>query len=59
MVPPLVAAEADELPAPALLVLGLLVLELLVLELQAARTPGTVTSPAAVASPLRAARRLN
>jgi hypothetical protein len=53
-VPPFVAADADELPPPALLVL-----ELLVLELQAARAPGTVTRPAAAASPLRAALRLN
>jgi hypothetical protein len=52
MVPRLVPVDADELPLPALLVL-------LVLELQAARAPGMVTSPAAVASPLRAARRLN
>jgi hypothetical protein len=49
MVPPLVPADAD---APPLLAL-------LVLELQAARAPGMVTSPAAAASPLRAARRLN
>jgi len=52
MVPRLVPVDADELPLPALLVL-------LVLELQEARAPGMVTSPAAVASPLRAARRLN
>jgi hypothetical protein len=57
MVPALVPPDADELPAPALL--ALLELELLVPELQAARAPGTVTRPAAAASPLRAARRLN
>ena len=45
----LVPPDADEPPLA----------ELLVLELQAARAPGTVTSPAAAASPLRAARRLN
>jgi hypothetical protein len=51
MVPPLAAADGEEPPAAALLVLEP--------ELQAARAPGTVTSPAAAASPLRAARRLN
>jgi hypothetical protein len=51
MVPP---AE-DELPPLAVLA-GLEVLEL---ELQAARTPGTATAPAAAASPLRADRLLN
>jgi len=49
MVPP---AE-EELPPLAVLELEL------ELELQAARTPGTVTAPAAAASPLRADRLLN
>jgi hypothetical protein len=40
------------------LALALLLLALLLLELQAARAPGTVTSPAAAASPFKAARLL-